>query len=173
MDTTENRDDAALPPRKLAAYERYEAAQEAVDRLSDDGFAVEHVSIVWSRLRRIEYVTGRRTVATAAAQGALSGLWFGALIGLAFAFWGENAEGVSDAALVVSWALQGAIAVALWMAVRHWMQRGRRDFSTQGKLDAESYEVWVHPAHIYTAAATLGISVLADEEAREVSDEPD
>ena len=139
METPETRDDAAALPRKLSSYDRYEDAQEAVDRLSDEGFAVKHVSIVWSRLRRVEYVTGRRTVATAALQGALTGLWFGLFIGLAFAYWGENAEGVSDASVVIGWGLQGAMVVAIYMAIRHWLQRGRRDSDDRGQGDSPGY----------------------------------
>ena len=91
----------------------------------------------------------------------------GAFLGLALTVFTEPEEGTSEIGIILSTALYGAVVVALYMAFRHWAQRGRRDFSTQGKLDAEAYEVWVHPAHIYTAASTLGIPVLADREAAE------
>ena len=66
----------------VARFEDYEAAQRAVDRLSDDGFPVEKLDIVGSGLRLIERVTGRLTIARAAGGGALSGLWAGLLIGV-------------------------------------------------------------------------------------------
>jgi hypothetical protein len=159
------------PPQKLVEYERYDAAQASVDKLSDDGFPVEHVSIVWSRLRQIEYVTGRRTIVTAAMHGALSGMWFGAFIGLLLSLFVELEEGATEIGLIVSYALTGAVVVAVYQAVRHWTQRGRRDFSTMGKLDAEAYEIWVQPEQIHRAAALLGVAVpTADEDEDEDED---
>ena len=70
--------------RLVASYSTYESAQEAVDRLSDHKFPVEHVSIVGSDLQLVEHVIGRLTVARAALAGAASGVWFGLLIGLVF-----------------------------------------------------------------------------------------
>jgi len=150
---------APTPPVKLVTYERYEAAQAAVDSLSDQGFAVENVSIVWSRLRQVEYVTGRRTVVTAAAQGVLSGMWFGFILGVLLSLFVELDEGTTEFGLILSYVLTGAVVVALYQAVRHWMQRGARDFSTRGKLDAEAYEVWVAPGQVGEAAALLGVPV--------------
>ncbi len=42
----------------MARFDDYEAAQRAVDRLSDNGFPVEKLDIVGSDLRLIERVTG-------------------------------------------------------------------------------------------------------------------
>lgn len=142
---------------RLTSYERYPDAQRAVDQLSDEGFPVEHVSIVWSRLRKVEYVTGRRTVAKAAGEGALSGLWFGAIIGVLLTLFVELDEDVSGLGVIVSYALTGAVVGAIFLAFGHWMRRGTRDFSTIGKLDAEAYELWVHPDHLYRARQMLGI----------------
>src|SRR5438067_11101577 len=66
----------------VATYDSYDGAQAAVDRLSDDGFPVEHLDIVGSDLRLVERVTGRLTKGRAAAAGAASGAWFGLLMGL-------------------------------------------------------------------------------------------
>lgn len=155
--------DEVVPPTKLVEFVRYEQAQAAVDSLSDEGFPVEHVSIVWARLRQIEYVTGRRTILTAAVQGAASGMWFGAFIGLLLSLFVELEEDATAVGLIVSYALTGAVVVAIYQAVRHWAQRGRRDFSTMGKLDAEAYEIWVQPDHVHQAAAVLGVPVPAPE----------
>ena len=65
----------------VARFDEYEAAQRAVDRLSDDGFPVDKLDIAGSDLRLIERVTGRLTRSRAAAAGAVSGLWVGLLIG--------------------------------------------------------------------------------------------
>lgn len=142
----------------LAEYTTYEEAQAAVDTLSDEGFPVSNVTIVWSRLRRVEHVTGRRVTTTAAAQGALSGVWFGGFIGLLIAMFVDLDEGVSGFSVVLTYALVGAAVGAAFSAAQHWAQRGRRDFSSTGRLDAESYQVWVQPDHLSQAAAILGVS---------------
>ena len=66
----------------VARFDDYEAAQRAVDRLSDDGFPVEKLDIIGTDLRTIERVTGRLTTVRAAGAGAISGLWVGVLFGL-------------------------------------------------------------------------------------------
>src|SRR5882762_11591709 len=73
-------DPAYLAWNTVASFDDYAAAQRAVDRLSDDGFPVEHLDIIGSDLRLVERVTGRLTNARAAAAGAVSGAWFGLMI---------------------------------------------------------------------------------------------
>ncbi len=147
----------APAPVMLAEYTRYADAQAAVDRLSDEGFPVRHVSIVWSRLRQIEYVTGRRTWLTAARDGVLSGLWFGSFLGLLLSLFVDLEEGASTLGVIVTYALVGAVIGAIFMVVQHLGKRGQRDFSTLGRLDAEAYEVWVNPDHQAEAARILGL----------------
>jgi hypothetical protein len=76
----------------VARFDEYEAAQRAVDRLSDDGFPVGKLDIVGSDLRLIERVTGRLTTARAAGAGAISGLWVGLLIGALLALFTRSAS---------------------------------------------------------------------------------
>ncbi len=147
----------------LKSFDRYPDAQSAVDTLSDEGFPVKNVSIVWSRLRQVEYVTGRRTIGTAARDGALSGLWFGGFLGLLLSLFVELDEGASSLGLIVTYAAAGAVLNAIFMAFRHWSQRGARDFSTVGKLDAEAFEVWVDKNHVAQAAGILGVPVPAGD----------
>lgn len=142
--------------RKLASFVDYADAQRAVDRLSDAGFPVANVSIVWNRLRHIERVVGRRTVGRAAVEGAASGAWFGGIIGLLLLLFVELDPDVSGWGLVLSYAVVGAIVGAIFLAVAHWMRRGARDFSSVGSLDAEEYEVWVSAEHYDDAIAVLG-----------------
>lgn len=154
---------ATVEQAKLATYDRYVEAQKAVDTLSDEGFPVRNTTIVWSRLRQIEYVTGRRTIATAARDGALTGLWFGAFLGILLSLFVELDDGASPLGLIITYALAGAVINAIFTAFRHWSQRGQRDFSTTGKLDAEAFEVWVERANLATAAGILGIAVPTDD----------
>ena len=58
----------------VARFDDYEAAQHAVDRLSDDGFPVEKLDIIGSDLRLVEKVTGRLTRGRAIGAGMLAAL---------------------------------------------------------------------------------------------------
>src|ERR1700754_4938560 len=93
----------------VARFDDYETAQLAVDRLSDDGFPVEHLDIVGSDLRLVERVTGRLTKGRAAAAGAASGAWFGLLIGMLL--------GIFTAGSWIGLLLVGAIVGAGWGAL--------------------------------------------------------
>lgn len=114
------------------------------------------VSIVWAGLRHVEHVTGRRTIATAARDGAMSGAWFGLVLGLLFSAFADASTSIVG--MILAYALVGAITVAAFQAFQHWARRGTRDFSTVGQLDAERYELWVEPAHLATAQQILGVS---------------
>lgn len=127
----------------LAEYEAYADAQAAVDRLSDEGFPVAQVSIIWHRLRRVEYVTGRRTTARAFLEGVGAGVWFGAILGLFLSLFVELDDGVTAVGMILTYALVGAVVVGIWRAVGHWMRRGARDFSSVDRLEAERYQLWV------------------------------
>lgn len=136
----------------LATFPDYAGAQAAVDRLSDKGFPVEHVSIVGWDVRIEEQVTGRMTNWHAAGYGALSGAWFGLLIGLLFGLF-------APALLWLVPVLWGVLFGALWGAVfgfvGHWMLRGKRDFGSIQKLDAERWDVMVATEHLARARTDL------------------
>lgn len=134
----------------LASLERYDEAQAIVDRLSDRGFPVQDLSIVWDGLQQVEYVTGRLTTTGAAGRGALSGAWFGLLFGLLFAVF--TPEGVGA---VVAYAVVGAVAGAIWAAVSHASRRGTRDFATVGALQARQYQVWCTAERVEEARRVL------------------
>src|SRR5512139_2012202 len=67
--------------RVIATYPDYAGAERAVDWLSDQGFAVEHVAIVGKGLRSVEQVSSRMS----GGRAALIGAGYGALIGALFA----------------------------------------------------------------------------------------
>src|SRR5207244_2347379 len=111
------------PRHTIETDSSYREAERTVDWLADQGFAVEHVSIVGTGLRYIEDVSGRlttrRSAALGAAQGAMVGLLFGLLFGLFF----------TDAASFFGVVLYGLVAGtawgAIWGALLHYAQRGR------------------------------------------------
>jgi hypothetical protein len=128
------------PRRTIATYSSYLEAERAVDWLSDQGFAVEHVAIVGTGLRTVEQVAGRlttgRAALTGAGQGALIGLLFALLFGLFFT--GPGFLGLLAYAVVA-----GAVFGAIFGAVGHAALGGRRDFASTQTTEAERYELQV------------------------------
>ena len=127
----------------LVSSPDYDDARAAVDTLSDAGFDVSQVEIVWSGLRRVERVTGRRTVPRAALEGAGAGAWFGFFLGLLLALFIDVADLAEYLGVVLAYLVMGALVGAGWFAIVHWSTRGRRDFSSIPALVADSYEVVV------------------------------
>ena len=122
----------------VAQFDDYEAAQRAVDRLSDDGFPVERLDIVGSEVRLIERVTGRLTKARAAGAGALSGMWIGLMIGILL---GLFTTGHAWLGVVATGIGIGALWGAVFGFIAHLATRGKRDFSSVRSLGAAHYEV--------------------------------
>jgi hypothetical protein len=122
----------------VARFDEYEAAQRAVDRLSDDGFPVGKLDIVGSDLRLIERVTGRLTTARAAGAGAISGLWVGLLIGALLALF---TSGHAWLAVLLVAAGFGALWGAVFAYAAHSATRGQRDFSSVRGLAATRYDL--------------------------------
>ncbi|WP_431041599.1 general stress protein [Streptomyces sp. P1-3] len=136
----------------VAHYATYEDAQEAVDRLSDEGFPVEHIDIVGSDLRMVEHVTGRLTKGRAAAAGAASGAWFGLFIGLLV---GLFTTGPTWLGLILGGLLIGAFWGAAFGYVTHAATGGHRDFSSTRTLVASRYDVVARGGHTEEARVIL------------------
>jgi Heat induced stress protein YflT domain len=145
---------APHPRRTVTTTTSYTAAERAVDWLSDQGFAVEHVSIVGTGLRYVEQVSRRMTTGRAAligiGYGALLGLVWGLLFGALFttddaSFWGLL--GFSILVGVVFGGLAGAISQA--------SSDGKRDFSSTAATRADRYEVQVDDGYASEAQRLL------------------
>ncbi len=126
-------------PQSLAVYDDYDAAQKAVDFLSDNKFPVEQLMIVGTDLKRIERITGRLTTGKVAAGGVLSGVWLGLFVGLIFSLFSEDETFVT----IVSTMVMGALFGLIWALVGYAMTRGQRDFSSVTQVVATRYEVLV------------------------------
>lgn len=135
----------------VASYGDYAEAQRAVDRLSDDGFPVEHLDIIGSDLRLVERVTGRLTKARAAAAGAASGVWFGLLMGMLL---GIFTTGYWLGLLAVG-ALVGSAWGALFGFLGHAATRGARDFASTRTLVAMRYDLVARNGHVDAARRGL------------------
>jgi uncharacterized membrane protein len=150
----------AAPPRldpaytawnTVASYDDYAVAQRAVDRLSDDGFPVEHLDIIGSDLRLVERVTGRLTKARAAAAGAASGAWFGLLIGFLLGIFTTGPW----FGLLVAGAVIGAAWGALFGFLGHAATRGTRDFASARTLVAMRYDIVARDGYLDAARSGL------------------
>ena len=135
----------------VARFDDYQAAQRAVDRLSDDGFPVDKLDIVGSDLRLIERVTGRLTTARATGVGAVSGLWAGLLIGALLALFTTGRLARRPAAAAGFGALWGA---AFGFAA-HTATRGQRDFRSVRGLAASRYDLIARDGTVDQARAML------------------
>jgi len=153
-----DRQDLAVAPRRgtmVAGYDTYAEAQQAVDRLSDAGFPVEHVQIVGRDVEIVENVTGRLTTARAALAGAATGAWFGLFIGLLVGLFTTGPEWLG---LVLGGVLIGAFWGAVFGFIAHWATRGMRDFSSVRGLVARRYDVLVDDEHAARARELLGLT---------------
>src|SRR3954451_24456890 len=131
-------DPVSMAWNNVAGFSSYDEAQAAVDRLSDDGFPVEHLDIVGSDLRLVERVTGRLTKGRAAMAGAASGAWFGLMIGLVV---GLFSSGAAWLGLILGGLVIGAVWGAVFGFAGHAATGGRRDFSSTKTLVAMRYDV--------------------------------
>jgi hypothetical protein len=131
------------PTVTVGTYDNYPAAQQAVDRLSDSGFPVQHTAIVGTDLRLVERVLGRMTVGRAALAGAASGAWFGLFLGLLFSIFSVT----NWLAAILAGLLIGAFWGAAFGAAAHAMTGGRRDFTSARSLEARQYAVTVDTEH--------------------------
>lgn len=126
-------------PQSVATYSRYEDAQAAVDYLADNEFPVENLMIVGTNLRLMERVLGRRTWGTVVAQGAISGLGTGMLVGVMMAlFLGE--AGTFTAMLLMGLFL-GVVLGILTAVAGYALSQGKRDFNSMRQTVATTHEV--------------------------------
>jgi hypothetical protein len=123
----------------IASYSSYDAAERAVDWLSDQGYAVEHVAIVGKGLRSVEQVTSRMTGGRAAligtGQGVLLGILFALLFGLFFT--GPDFGGL----LLYSVALGGVFGCMVGLVTYALSSDGERDFVSDTSIEADHYEI--------------------------------
>jgi len=131
-----------IPRRAVAILDRYEDAQALVDRLADDGFPVEHLTIVGRDLRIVERVTGRLDGVRAALGGALTGAFWGVVFGLLFGVWFAH-DGTSLLGIVLYWIVVGAVFGVVFALVVYGLSGGRRNFTSVVGMQADRYEVLV------------------------------
>ena len=130
------------PGRAIATTDNYRDAEAIVDRLADDGFPVQQVSIVGRDLEYVERVVGPLDGWKAALGGASSGLMMGLLFGLLFGIWLAH-DGTSLLAILVYWAGFGALIGAAISLFGYAMSGGRRNFASVAGVQARRFDVLV------------------------------
>ncbi len=144
---------APPPGRPIASYRNYLDAQRAVDYLSDEKFAVQHVSIVGTDLKMVERVTGRLTYPRVAAAGTFSGAYFGGFVGLLLGLFAEPGQlGIT----LIAGVLIGAGFGIIFGVISFAATGGRRDFTSTSQIVASEYAVWCADEHAAEAVRVLG-----------------
>ncbi|MGY1728905.1 general stress protein [Geodermatophilus sp. SYSU D01062] len=138
---------------QVGSYDTYQAAQAAVDHLSDERFPVENVTIIGSDLRMVERVTGRLTWGRAIGAGAAGGAWWGLFVGLLLGIFAPDGTGWLSA--VLTGLLIGLAFGALFGAVGYAATRGQRDFTSVSQVTASRYDVMCDPSRAEEARAIL------------------
>lgn len=142
-----------IPPGEaVASFDKYEAAQAAVDTLAAADFPVRNVSIVGADLKSVERITGRMSYGRAAAGGALSGAWLGLFFGLLLVIVAPQSGFVFVGAAV----LIGAAFGMMFNVVTYALRRRRRDFSSIAQIVASTYAVVVEAELANKARNILG-----------------
>lgn len=125
----------------VESYTNYAEAEHAVDRLSDDGFPVERLTIVAGDLKLVEDIVGRRGYGDAAVSGALTGGVMGALLGFVFGVLSWVDPLISGLSLAFAGFFVGMLIGLVVGLLSHWLSAGRRDFSSVSSLRASRYDV--------------------------------
>lgn len=141
------------PPKgwPIGSYPTYEAAQRAVDYLSDNQFPVQQVTIVGVDLMQVERVTGRLNWAKVLGGGVLSGAWLGLFIGLVLGLFTKGDVGNPLFFTIPAGIVFGLITSAIPYA----MTKGTRDFSSTMQLVAGRYDVLCDPQNAERARDML------------------
>ncbi|OHV34765.1 MULTISPECIES: general stress protein [Pseudofrankia] len=144
-------------PISLGIYDDYPRAQYVVDYLADHDFPVENVVIVGTELRSVERVTGRLTHGKAAIAGAVSGLWMGLFVGIAFALFSTQ----NQIGFLITTPFLGAAFGLVWSQIgfRAATHGGARDFSSISRVVATKYEVLIE--HRFVGQARRLVSAMS------------
>ncbi len=125
----------------VESYTDYGDAEHAVDRLSDDGFPVERLTIVARDLKLVENIVGRRGYGDASRGGAVTGGVVGALLGFVFGVLSWVDPLISGLSLAFAGFFVGMVVGVAVGLLAHWLSAGRRDFSSVSSLRASRYDV--------------------------------
>lgn len=127
-------------PRSVQVFDSYADAQKAVDFLADNKFEVKNLCIVGTNLKSVERVLGRKSWRTVMANGAMSGIGTGLLLGVIMLLFVPGAVQNAVALLLVALVLAVAISI-IFQAIGYAMTGGQRDFTSVTQTVATQYEL--------------------------------
>lgn len=136
----------------VGSYATYAEAQRAVDYLAAQNFPVRDVTIVGVDLMLVERVLGRLSWGGVLASGALSGAWFGLLVGLLLSLFSPTANQFGPILVGIGSGLAFGLVFA---AVGYRATRGRRDFTSSSQIVAGRYDVLCQPRNAEKARELL------------------
>ncbi|WP_344423468.1 general stress protein [Amycolatopsis minnesotensis] len=129
----------------IGSYDHYTEAQRAVEHLADSDFAVQDVTIVGVDLMLVERVIGRLSWGKVLGTAAVSGAWFGLLIGVLLSMFNPGSGGGINFAPILVGVLAGMLFALVFGAASYASTKGRRDFSSSSQLVAGRYDVLCQP----------------------------
>jgi hypothetical protein len=129
-----------VPVRVIAVVPDYQDAEAIVERLVEEDFPLEKLTIVGRDLKLVEHVMGRTTWVGTALAGALAGAAIGWLFGLVFGLI-LAPDSLSLVTTIVYWIVVSAVFGALMGLATHSFN-GRK-FSSATSMTAVSYAVMV------------------------------
>ncbi len=129
--------------RVIASYDSYADAQKAADRLSDEGFAVNRLSIRAEDLHLVERGTGRLSYFGATLRGAGSGAAVGALFGFVINLLNLMDSAISALAVAYGGLVFGMVIGAITGLISHATSGKEWNFSSIGTVEAGRYDVVV------------------------------
>ncbi|WET80609.1 magnesium transporter [Amycolatopsis sp. QT-25] len=124
----------------IGSYATYGEAQHAVDYLAEKEFGVTDVTIVGVDLMLVERVLGKLSWGRALGTGAVSGAWFGLIIGLLLGMFDNRGFAWQP---MIGGLVLGVLAWTVFAAISYGMSR--RDFSSASQLVAGRYDVLCRP----------------------------
>ena len=143
--------------RTIASFTSYLDAQSVVDRLADDHFPVDQLTIVGRDLRYVERIRGRLTPVTAALGGLAFGAVFGGLFGLLFGALFAT-DGLTMLAILLNWVVVAAIAGALFALLSYALIGQDRSFVSTPGWVAAHYDVLAAEPVADEALRRLGLT---------------
>lgn len=138
---------------KIEEYTRYEDAERAVDRLADQKFPVESLTLVGCDLRLVERVMGRLSWGRAALSGLGTGAWIGLFVGLLLSVWASSTT--SGLAIMLGSAGYGAAFGLAFALLAYGFMRGRHDYVSTSQIVPGRFELLATPENADRARSML------------------
>lgn len=139
-------------PHSVGVYEKYEAAQKAVDYLADQKFPVENLAIVGTDLKLVERVTGRKNWGSVIGQSILTGISTGLLVGILLLLFTPQGQFLSMLAIALGIAI---VINVIFGAVIYAASGGRRDFNSIRTTIPSKFEILCEHKHAAEAREKL------------------